>query len=70
MIVFLILAGVLSLIFNLFVQVLSNLPLYSISLLGFVLSTISLGVAVFVQIWVMTSWIGFFQKLISDKVDS
>ncbi len=65
-IVFLIIAGVLSLMVNLLAQVLLNLPIYTISPLGFVFSTISLGLAVFVQIWVMTSWIGFFQKLCSD----
>lgn len=66
-IIFLIIAGVLSTITQYFVLVLSHLIVYPGSLLDIFFTSISICIAVFVQIWIMVSGVGFFQKLNPDK---
>jgi hypothetical protein len=68
--IFLIIAGVLSITVSLFNQVFMTLPEFSFSLLGFLFSIMALCVGIFVHMWIMASWVGLFQKLSADKVES
>jgi hypothetical protein len=68
--VFLVMAGMLSLAVRLLGAVLNTLPELSFSLLDFLFSTVALCVQLFVHLWIMASWVGLFHRLSPEKIET
>jgi hypothetical protein len=67
--VFLVMAVTLLLVVRLFASVLHGLTTYSYSFLDFLFSLVRLCLQLFVNLWIMASWVGLFHKLQPEEIE-